>query len=76
MDVSQLGRIMVIFGVALVGIGLLMIAGGRFAFFGHLPGDIVLDRDGVTVFVPIASMLVVSVVLTIIVNLVIWLFNR
>jgi hypothetical protein len=76
MDLPQFGRILVIFGAVLVGVGLLLIAGDRIPLFGRLPGDIVAERNGVIVFVPIASMLLVSVILTIIVNVVIWLFNR
>ncbi len=41
-----------------------------FGWFGHLPGDIRIERDGVYVFIPITSMLLVSVGLTLLLNLV------
>jgi hypothetical protein len=52
--------------VALVGV--LLVVSGRIPFLGRLPGDIRIERDGVTVFIPLASMLLISVVLTIILN--------
>jgi hypothetical protein len=76
MDASQLGRILVVLGAVTLGIGLLLIAGDRIPFFGRLPGDIVLHRNGTIVFVPLASMVLLSVLLTIVVNVVIWLSNR
>lgn len=48
-------------GVALIVLGLLA-GSGAFAWFGRLPGDIRIERDGVRVFVPVTSMIVVSVV--------------
>ena len=76
MDLSQLGRILVIFGVVLLGVGLLFIVGGRIPFLGRLPGDIAFQRDGLTVFFPLATMLVISVVLTIVVNVLARFFGR
>ncbi|HSJ84419.1 MAG TPA: DUF2905 domain-containing protein [Acidimicrobiia bacterium] len=40
-----------------------------FSWFGHLPGDIRRETESTTVFIPITSMLVVSVVGTLILNL-------
>ena len=58
-----------IFGVVLLVVGLLFVLGGRIPLLGRLPGDLVFQRDGLTVFFPLATMLVFSVVLTIVVNL-------
>lgn len=65
---SQFGLWIVAAGVVLVVVGLLVWAGGL-GWFGHLPGDIRIERGGTRVFVPITSMLLVSVVLTVLVNL-------
>jgi hypothetical protein len=43
---------------------------GAFGWFGHLPGDIRIERENARVYVPIVSMLVISVVLTILLNLI------
>jgi hypothetical protein len=63
------GPLLVGLGVALILIGLLVWSGGM-QWFGHLPGDIRIERDSVRIYVPLVSMLVVSVVLTLILNLV------
>lgn len=63
-------------GAAIVVIGALVrFAPGLFSWFGHLPGDIRLEGENSRVFIPISSMIVVSVALTLIVNLVGWAFR-
>lgn len=60
----------------LVGAGLLIVGAlvkffpGAFAWFGNLPGDIRIEGENSRVFIPITSMIVVSIVLTLVVNLV------
>lgn len=61
--------IVVMGGVALVVIGLLIWSGGL-SWFGRLPGDIRYERGNTRVYAPIASMLLVSVVLSAIVAIV------
>jgi hypothetical protein len=63
-------------GAALLVIGVLVrFAPGLFAWFGHLPGDIRIENENSTVFIPISSMIVVSIGLTLVVNLVGALFR-
>ena len=59
---------MVMAGVALVVIGLLVWAGGL-SWFGRLPGDIRIERESVHVYIPLVSMFLVSVVLSLILSL-------
>ncbi len=61
------GPVLVGLGVALILVGLLVWSGGL-QWFGHLPGDIRIERDSVRIYVPLVSMLVVSAALTLIVN--------
>jgi hypothetical protein len=49
---------------------------GNIPFFGKLPGDIAIRRDGNTFFFPIVTCLVLSVVLTILLNVILWIFRR
>jgi hypothetical protein len=58
-------------GIALILVGLLWLVGERLGL-GRLPGDIVIDRGGVRIYIPIATSLVVSVIL----SLVFWLLAR
>ncbi len=64
----QLGKMLVIVGVLMVAVGLLLMAGTRFSFFGlgRLPGDVTYKGKNWVFYFPIVSSLVVSVVLTLI----------
>lgn len=66
---------MVIGALILVVGALVRFAPGMFSWFGHLPGDIRFEGDNSRVFIPITSMIVVSIGLTLIVNLVGWVFR-
>lgn len=63
------------FGPLLVGCGLLVVLVGVLAWngwlswFGHLPGDVRIDRENVRVYFPWVSMIVVSVVVSIVISL-------
>jgi hypothetical protein len=63
------GRIIVLAGLAIVFVGLLVWS-GALRWFGRLPGDIRIERDSVHVYIPLVSMLLVSVVLSLIMYLV------
>jgi len=67
-----IGWALVVLGVVLVVVGLVIVAGDRIPILGHLPGDIVIQRENVTIFIPLGTMLVISVV----VSLVLALINR
>jgi hypothetical protein len=64
----ELGRMLIIIGVVLVIIGLLAVLGVRLPF-GRLPGDIAIEGERGGIYIPIVTMLIISVVLTIVVNL-------
>ena len=55
-------------GVALIGVALLY-APWLLSWFGRLPGDIHIERENSRVFIPITSMILVSIVVSVIVNL-------
>ena len=57
------GTILIVIGVGLILVGLL-IWSGSLSWFGRLPGDIRIERETVRVYVPIVSMLVVSLVVS------------
>jgi hypothetical protein len=57
------GTILIALGVGLILVGLL-IWSGSLSWFGRLPGDIRIERESVRVYVPIVSMLVVSLVVS------------
>ena len=75
-DLSSLGKLLLLFAVILGIVGLVLILMGRVPFLGKLPGDLVIRRDGVTIFLPIMSSIVLSVVLTVLINLILWILRR
>jgi hypothetical protein len=62
-------------GLLLVGVGVLAVVVGALIYFealswfGHLPGDVHFESDRVRVYIPFASMLLISLVLTLLLNL-------
>ena len=64
----ELGRILLVVGVLLVVVGGLAVLGVRLPF-GRLPGDIAIEGERGGIYVPIATMVVISIVLTILANL-------
>lgn len=65
---GSLGLLVVVGGVFVILIGLLIYSGGL-GWFGRLPGDIRYESGNVRVYVPLVSMLLISLALTVIFNL-------
>jgi hypothetical protein len=63
---QDVGRLLLVFGVLLVVIGAALMLFGRF----HQPGDLTFRSGNVTVYVPIATSIILSIVLTVVLNLV------
>jgi len=79
MDFSNLGRAIIIVGIGLVVLGGLFLLLGRvpgLGRLGNLPGDIRIERDNFSCFFPIVSMLILSLLLTLAINIIIRLINR
>lgn len=74
----ELGKILIVVGAAVMAFGLLLVLLPQginpVAWFGKLPGDLSFSRNGTFIFVPITSMIVVSVVLSAALWLLRWLF--
>jgi len=65
-----MGKLLIYAGLALVVIGaLLHWYPNLFSWFGRLPGDVRIERESGGFYFPLVSMLIVSIVLTILVNL-------
>ena len=67
----SVSRLLIIFGLALVALGLLWPVMDKLGL-GRLPGDIVIERDNFRLYIPLATSLLVSIVL----SLLLWLLNR
>jgi uncharacterized membrane-anchored protein len=64
-------KLLIILGVVLIAIGLAWFAGQKLDL-GRLPGDIVIEREGVRIYLPLMTSLIISVVL----SFLLWLFTR
>ena len=68
-DLSSMGRMVIILGLIVVAIGALMLLAGRLPFLGRLPGDIAVQRGNWSFYFPLATSIVLSLVLTVVLNL-------
>lgn len=66
-NIDPVGRLLIIGGIVLAGLGLLIVVAPNLGL-GRLPGDIHIDRGNVQIFIPFGTMILVSVVLTILLN--------
>jgi len=66
---SEVGKLLIIVGGFVLVVGLFLALGLRIPFLGKLPGDISVDRGNVHFYFPIATSLLLSVVLTLLLNL-------
>jgi len=80
---SALGKVVVGVGLGIVGLGILLIIADRFPglgtafnWLGKLPGDLSFKRDNVSFYFPIATSLVLSIVISLLFYIVGWLLRR
>lgn len=66
----SLGRIVLIGGLALVCLGVLMMAAGKLFNLGRLPGDIFIQRGNFSFYFPLVSSIILSIILTVVLNIV------
>lgn len=64
------GKTLIVIGILLAVIGVVLVyAPWLVSWFGRLPGDIRIERDSGIVFIPITSMVIVSLVISLILNI-------
>jgi Protein of unknown function (DUF2905) len=69
---TEIGKLLIVFGVLIAVVGVAIVLAGRLPWIGRLPGDISVQRGNFTFYFPLATSILVSLVLT----LVFWLFGR
>jgi len=67
---EPIGRALVIIGIFITVLGAIMLLTPRVPWLGHLPGDIVIHRDDLTIYIPITTMLIVSVLLSVVLSVI------
>lgn len=65
---ETIGKFLVVAGGVLILLGGLLWLLSKVPFLGHLPGDIRIERPGFTCLIPLASSIILSIVLTILLN--------
>lgn len=70
MEIQSLGKVIIVLGIFLVVFGLLILLSPKIPFIGRLPGDILIKRHNFTFFFPLASSIIISLIITIILNLI------
>ncbi|MCM0082517.1 DUF2905 domain-containing protein [Geomonas sp. Red32] len=68
----QFGKSLIILGLVIALIGVILTLAGRIPWLGRLPGDIYVKRENFTFYFPLATSIIVSIVL----SFILWLFRR
>lgn len=63
-ELQHLARALIFFGVILAGVGIVLLLGPKVPWLGRLPGDILIQRERFTFYVPLASCLLAGIVLS------------
>jgi len=71
-DLSPLGRALIFLGVILTSFGVILLLAPKIPWLGRLPGDILIQRERFSFYFPLASCLLASVLLT----LLLWIVGR
>ncbi|MFA6025173.1 MAG: DUF2905 domain-containing protein [Ignavibacteriaceae bacterium] len=71
-DISQIGKMLILFGGIIVLVGIVLLSFGKIPFLGKLPGDIIIQRKNFTFYFPIATSLLLSLLL----SLLFYLFKK
>lgn len=67
-----MGKLLIIVGIVCIAAGLFISYGPKIPFLGKLPGDITVERDNFRIYMPITT----SIVVSILISLLMFLFNR
>jgi hypothetical protein len=71
------GRLLIIIGLAIAFIGLLLLLATRYIpWLGNLPGDFRFQNGNTKVYIPLATMILVSILATILLNILVRIFHR
>ena len=65
----QLGKMLVITGALIFILGVIMLFSDRLPFLGKLPGDISFKSGTMKIYIPLATSIIISIILTILLNL-------
>jgi len=70
--IQHIGKVLIITGAVIALIGAALFLSSRIPWIGRLPGDILIERKNFTFYFPLATSILISILLT----LLFWLFGR
>lgn len=71
-----IGKMLILLGTFIIVLGVLFIFWEKIPFLGKLPGDIVVKKKNFGFFFPLTTCLLISAVVTIVLNLILWLLHK
>ncbi|BCB96918.1 hypothetical protein JZK55_18400 [Dissulfurispira thermophila] len=70
--IQHIGKFLIIMGIVIAVIGGLVMLSGKISWLGRLPGDIVIQKKNFTFYFPLATSILISIILT----LIFWIVGR
>jgi uncharacterized protein HemY len=70
--IQNLGKLLIVLGVIVIAIGGLLLFSGKIPWIGRLPGDILIQKKNYTFYFPLATSIIISMIIT----LIFWLLGR
>lgn len=64
-----IGKVLILFGIIIAGLGLLLVLSDKVPWLGKLPGDIHIRQDGFSFYFPITTSIILSILLTVLIAL-------
>ena len=73
---AGIGKILLVAGGVIVILGLILIFSEHIPFLGKLPGDVFIKKDGFSLYFPIITFIIISILLTIIINVILFFIGK
>ncbi|MDH5203537.1 MAG: DUF2905 domain-containing protein [Nitrospirota bacterium] len=70
--IQYIGKFLIIFGIIIVAVGGLLLISEKIPWIGRLPGDIIIQKKNFTFYFPLATSILISLILT----LFFWIISR
>ncbi len=69
---AQTGKFLIITGLIIIALGAILMLAGKVPFLGRLPGDIIIEKKNFTFYFPLATSIILSIILT----LILWILSK
>lgn len=66
MDMSSVGKTLMLFGIILFVLGGVFMLGGKVSWLGRLPGDIYIQKKNFSIFFPLTTSIIISIIISVI----------